>query len=53
MLQDFDNERITEIDFINGAVVAEADRLGLPAPVNRTVTRLVKAVEARFRREPE
>jgi 2-dehydropantoate 2-reductase len=51
MLQDFDNERATEIDFINGAVVREAERLGLPAPVNRTVSRLVKAVEARFRRE--
>jgi len=51
MLQDFDNRRGTEIDFINGAVVREAQSLGIPAPVNLTVTRLVKAVEARFRRE--
>ena len=51
MLQDFDNRRGTEIDFINGAVVREAEALGIPAPVNRTVTRLVKAVEARFERE--
>ncbi|MBN1836847.1 MAG: 2-dehydropantoate 2-reductase [Spirochaetales bacterium] len=51
MLQDFDNRRGTEIEFINGAVVREAEALGIPAPVNRSVTRLVKAVEARFRRE--
>jgi 2-dehydropantoate 2-reductase len=51
MLQDFDNRRTTEIDFINGAVVREAEALGIPAPVNLAVTRLVKAVEARFRRE--
>ena len=53
MLQDFDNRRGTEIDFINGAVVREAEALGIPAPVNRAVTHLVKAVEARFRREQE
>jgi 2-dehydropantoate 2-reductase len=53
MLQDFDNRRATEIDFINGAVVREAEALGIPAPVNQAVTRLVKAVEARFVRERE
>jgi 2-dehydropantoate 2-reductase len=51
MLQDFDNRRSTEIDFINGAVVREGRALGIPTPVNLAVTRLVKAVEARFRRE--
>jgi 2-dehydropantoate 2-reductase len=46
MLQDFDRNRPTEIDMINGAVVREADKLGIPVPVNRTVTRLVRALEA-------
>ncbi len=45
MLQDFDRKRPSEIDFMNGAIVREAARLGIPAPVNATVTRLVKAVE--------
>ncbi len=46
MLQDFDRRRPSEIDFINGAIVREAESLGLEAPVNRTVTRLVQALDA-------
>jgi len=45
MLQDFDKGRETEIDFMNGAVVREAAKLGIETPVNRTVTRLIKALE--------
>jgi 2-dehydropantoate 2-reductase len=46
MLQDFDRRRASEIDFINGAIVREAESLGLEAPVNRTITRLVQALDA-------
>jgi 2-dehydropantoate 2-reductase len=46
MLQDFDRRRPSEIDFINGAIVRQAEGLGLEAPVNRTVTRLVQALDA-------
>jgi 2-dehydropantoate 2-reductase len=45
MLQDFDRGRESEIDFINGAIVREAAALGMSAPVNATVTRLVHAIE--------
>jgi 2-dehydropantoate 2-reductase len=45
MLQDFDRNRQTEIDFMNGAVVREAVALGIPVPVNSAVTRLVRAME--------
>jgi 2-dehydropantoate 2-reductase len=45
MLQDFDKNRQTEIDFMNGAIVREAGVLGIPVPVNTTMTRLIKAVE--------
>jgi 2-dehydropantoate 2-reductase len=45
MLQDFDKGRETEIDFMNGAIVREAAAQGLGAPVNATITRLVKAME--------
>lgn len=48
MGQDVDARRPTEIDFINGAVVREGERLGIPTPVNRTLWRLVKMVEASF-----
>jgi 2-dehydropantoate 2-reductase len=45
MLQDFDRKRESEIDFMNGAIVREAAELGIPAPVNATITRLVKTVD--------
>jgi len=49
MLQDFDRKRQSEIDFINGAIVREAEALGLEAPVNRAVTRLVRIHDALHR----
>lgn len=42
MLQDRLAGRPTEIDFLNGAVVAEGERLGVPTPVTRTLARLVR-----------
>ena len=46
MLQDFDRRQPSEIDFINGAIVREAEALGIAVPVNRAVTRLVQALDA-------
>ena len=48
MGQDVDFRRKTEIDAINGAVVREAKRLGLPAPYNEVVTDLIKMIEKKF-----
>lgn len=48
MGQDVDNGRRTEIDFINGAIVREGKALGIPTPVNTTLTYLVKTLEAKF-----
>jgi len=48
MGQDFDHRRKTEIDAINGAVVREAQSLGIPIPFNQAVTDLVKAIEKSF-----
>ncbi len=45
MLQDFDRGSRTEIDFINNAIVREAADIGLQAPVNRTVTNIIKTME--------
>jgi 2-dehydropantoate 2-reductase len=48
MGQDFDRRQRTEIDAINGAVVREAQALGIPVPFNQAVTDLVKAIEKSF-----
>ena len=42
MLQDVEAGRETEIDFLNGAIVAFGDRHGVDAPLNRALTQLVK-----------
>jgi 2-dehydropantoate 2-reductase len=45
MLQDIFAGRRTEIDFINGAIAREGDRLGIPGPVNNTLAFLIKSLE--------
>jgi 2-dehydropantoate 2-reductase len=45
MLQDIERGRPTEIDSINGIVVAEGRRLGLPTPANEVVWRLVRGLQ--------
>jgi 2-dehydropantoate 2-reductase len=48
MLQDVLNKRPTEIDFINGAVVREGQALGIPTPINRTLTSLVRVIQQTY-----
>lgn len=45
MLQDFLAGRRTEIDFINYAVVKEAEKLAIDVPFNKIVTYIIKAIE--------
>jgi len=45
MLQDVLRERVTEVDYINGAIAREGASLGVPTPVNETLTALVRAVQ--------
>ena len=49
MGQDVDHHRLTEIGAINGFIVREAHRLGLPAPVNATLTGLVETLQAHYK----
>lgn len=49
MLNDLRAGAPTEIDFINGAVVAAGRRAAVPTPYNETVTALMKAREATSR----
>jgi 2-dehydropantoate 2-reductase len=48
MLQDVLKKKRTEIDFINGVIVRQAQELGIPAPVNSILVDLVKTIEASY-----
>jgi len=47
MRQDLVRGKLTEIDFMNGAVVALGQRLGIECPVNAALTAIIRAMEAR------
>ena len=49
MLQSLEKGSITEIDFINGAVVRWGQRCGIVTPVNATLVSCVKGIEAALR----
>ncbi len=47
MLQDILRKKRTEVDFINGAIVSEGEKIGIATPVNKTFWNLVKFLEGR------
>jgi len=49
MLDDVRSRRRTEVDFITGALVREADRHGVPVPLHTAMYRLVRARETAYR----
>jgi 2-dehydropantoate 2-reductase len=48
MLEDVEARRPTEVQLINGALVGEANRHGVDAPLQTAVYRLVAAREASY-----
>ena len=52
MLQSLEKGSVTEIDFINGAVVRWGARYGVPTPVNATLVGCVKGIEKALERAP-
>ncbi|WP_395321942.1 ketopantoate reductase family protein [Variovorax sp. UC74_104] len=48
MLQSLEKGSITEIDFINGAVVRVGRKYDIPTPVNQTLVAAVKGIERRM-----
>jgi 2-dehydropantoate 2-reductase len=48
MLADVRAQRRTEVDFITGSLVREAERLGVPAPLHTAMYRLVRARESAY-----
>ncbi len=48
MLQSLEKGSMTEIDYINGAIVEQGQRLGIATPVNTTLVACVKALESKL-----
>lgn len=46
--QDVARKVATEIDFLNGAIVREGKKVGVPTPVNETVYNLMKVIEQTY-----
>jgi 2-dehydropantoate 2-reductase len=46
MLQDVEARRRTEVDWLNGGIARYGHELGVPTPLNDTITALIKGVEA-------
>jgi 2-dehydropantoate 2-reductase len=45
MLQDVEAGRVTEVDFMNGAIVHWGEKAGVPTPLNHVMWALVKGLE--------
>lgn len=45
MLMDVLAGRQTEVDFVNGAIADQGEKVGVPAPLNRAIWQLVKGLE--------
>ncbi len=48
MLQDVTNNRRTEIEMINGAIVAEAEKFKIDTPINKVLTKLILTKEKSY-----
>lgn len=48
MAQDVCAERLTEIEFLNGAVVREAKKLGVPVPKNELVYHIISVLQRTY-----
>jgi len=45
MVQDMENGRKTEIDYLNGAIVSKGEQHDIPVPINRMITHFIKMME--------
>lgn len=50
MLVDVDNKRMTEVDFMSGAIVGYGEKYGIATPVNSVLTGLLKSLESKYLR---
>jgi 2-dehydropantoate 2-reductase len=52
MLQDVEARRRTEIDYLNGGIARFGRELGVPTPLNDTISALIKGVETSWTSQP-
>jgi 2-dehydropantoate 2-reductase len=52
MYDDWKAGRPTEIEYLNGYIVRQGEALGIPTPINRALTALVKCITVRERTGP-
>ena len=45
LYMDVSAKRLTEVDFLNGAIADLGEKLGVPVPLNRAIWELVKGLE--------
>ena len=50
MLQDVSVKRRTEVEFINGAIAKYGAQLGIPTPVNQTLTALISVIQQTYKK---
>lgn len=53
MLEDVRSRRLTEIDWLTGAIVREAKKLGVPVPLHEILYSLVKGIEHSWQHQGE
>ncbi len=51
MLDDVRSKRLTEVDWLTGAIVREANKLGIPAPIHEALYGLIKGIEHSWQQE--
>ena len=49
MLQDVEARRVTEVDFLNGAIVVFGERHRVETPLNLALMELIKGMEETWR----
>jgi len=45
MLQDVLASRLTEVDFVNGAIVIWGEKYSIPTPLNKAMWTMIKGLE--------
>ncbi len=53
MLEDVRSKRQTEVDWLTGAIVREANKLGIPVPLHETLYGLVKGIEYSWQQQDD
>lgn len=48
ILQSLEKGSISEVDYINGAVVSQGAKVGVPTPINQTLVACIKGIERRM-----